>query len=147
VCTARLCWCIPEVACRNNDKETGSVPHPAAFSLRSQPSLSAPHKNPMHFKERDGFKIIFPFKLSHSMRSLPFSFPTKTLCAFLISPSLPSHFTISRWLKPIFGPSKRKFRFPAIKMKHVFRYAVSAFGSFHHLRYQLITNTIRQDSE
>jgi hypothetical protein len=30
------CWCIPEVACRNSDKETGSVPHPAAFSLRSQ---------------------------------------------------------------------------------------------------------------
>jgi hypothetical protein len=102
----------------------------------------------MHFKEREGFKIIFPFKLRHSIRSIPFSFPAKTVCAFLISPSLLSHFTISRWLKPISGPSKRKFRLPAIKMKHVFRHAVGAFGSFHHLRYQLITNIIiRQDSE
>ena len=143
MCTARRCWCIPEVACRNNNKETVTVPHPAAFSLRSQ-VFQLLTRIPCILRNAKVLKLSFHFSLAILYAPFHSVFQLKLLCIshFSHSPLSPHNFSMA------LSNFWNFFRLPAIKMKHVFRYALGASGSFHHLRYHFITNIkILQESE
>ena len=108
-------------------------------SLRSQ-VLQLLSRIPCILRNAKVLRLSFHFSLALQNAPFPSVFLLKLCVHFSFLPVSSLILTNPRRFKPISGPSKGKFWLPTIKKKHMFRYAVRAFGSLHHLRYHLITH-------